>query len=128
MVGRFALTAFLLLAALAASPAMALNWVPLMRNTAFERFDEDDLQMFLDNARKTLNGAPDNQTVSWENPDTRAGGDFTVLKTFQNDGRTCKRLRVRTHASGRKGNAVVNACHIDKKWKLIGAPQKAAVP
>ena len=120
------LAALLLLAA--ATPAMALNWVPLMKNTAFERFDEDDLEMFLQTARKTLNGAPDKQTVSWENPDTNAGGDFTILKTFQEDGRTCKQVQVRTHASGRKGNAIVSACQVDKKWKLIGAPQKAKVP
>lgn len=118
--------ALLLFAALAAAsfPASALNWVPLMRNTAFERFDEDDLQMFLDNARKTLNSAPDKQTMSWENPDTKAGGDFTILKTWKQDGLNCKQLRVRTHAGGRKGDATVNTCQMKGKWKLTGAPQK----
>ena len=114
--------------ALASPPAAALNWIPLMKNTAFERFDEDDLEMFIQNGRKALNTAPENQVMSWENPDTKAGGDFTVLKTWQKDGRTCKQVRVRTHASGRKGNSVVSACKIDNKWKLIGAPQKARTP
>ena len=114
--------------AFASPPAAALNWIPLMKNTAFERFDEDDLEMFIQNGRKALNTAPENQVMSWENPDTKAGGDFTVLKTWQKDGRTCKQVRVRTHASGRKGNSVVSACKIDNKWKLIGAPQKARTP
>jgi surface antigen len=110
----------------ASSQVLALNWVPLMKNTAFERFDEDDLEMFIQNGRKALNTAPENQVTSWENPDTGAGGDFTVLKTWQQDGRTCREVRVRTHASGRKGNSVVSACKYDKKWKLIGAPRNAS--
>ncbi|HZF20308.1 MAG TPA: hypothetical protein VE008_11450 [Burkholderiales bacterium] len=110
--------------ALASPPAAALNWIPLMKNTAFERFDEDDLEMFIQNGRKALNTAPENQVMSWENPDTKAGGDFTVLKTWQKDRLTCKQLRVRTHASGRKGDALVSACQISGKWKLTGAPVK----
>ena len=118
---------FVLFAALLAAtslPAMALNWVPLMKNTAFERFDEDDLSLFLEHARKALNGAPDNQAVAWENPDTKAGGEFTVLKTWQKDGRTCKQVRVRTHAGGRTGDALVNTCKEGAKWKLVGAPRR----
>jgi surface antigen len=115
----------LLVALAAASPsAMALNWVPLLKNSPAERFDDEDLQLFLKTARKTVNEAPDNQTVSWENPDTKHHGDFTILKTFQKDGRSCKRVRVRNEADGRKASSVVDACQVDGKWRLIGAPQK----
>jgi surface antigen len=114
-----------LLLALAASPAaFALNWVPLLKNSPAERFDEEDLQLFLVTARKTVNEAPDNQTVTWENPDTKHHGDFTILKTFEKDGRTCKRVRVRNEADGRKASNVVDACKVGDKWRLIGAPQK----
>ena len=108
----------------AASPAMALNWVPLLKNSPAERFDDDDLQMFIINARKALNEAADNQTVSWENPDTKANGDITVLKTYEKDGRTCKRVRVRNEAGGRKASSVVDACKVGSRWRLIGAPQR----
>jgi len=113
-----------LLLAVAASPAMALNWVPLLKNSPAERFDDEDLQLFLTTARKAVNEAPDNQTVSWENPDTKAHGDITVLKTFEKDGRTCKRVRVRNEAGGRKASSVVDACKVGPKWRLIGAPQR----
>jgi len=108
----------------AASPAMALNWVPLLKNSPAERFDDDDLQMFLTNARKAVNETPDNQTVSWENPDTKANGDITVLRTYEKDGRTCKRVRVRNEAGGRKATSVVDACKVGDRWRLISAPQK----
>jgi surface antigen len=115
-----------LLIALAAVslPAFALNWVPLLKNTPAERFDDEDLQMFLVNARKAVNETPDNQTVSWENPKTKHHGDVTVLKSFKKDGRTCKRVRVRNEADGRKASSVVDACQIDGRWRLIGAPKK----
>ena len=115
---------FFIVLALASSPALALNWVPLLKNSPGERFDEDDLQIFIVTARKVVNETPDNQTVSWENPDTKHHGDFTILKTFQKDGRTCKRVRVRNEADGRKASNVVDACKVDGKWRLIGAPQK----
>ena len=111
-----------LLASLAAGPALALNWVPLLKNSPGERFDEEDLQIFIVTARKVVNEAPDNQTVSWENPDTKHHGDFTILKTFQKDGRTCKRVRVRNEADGRKASNVIDACQVGGKWRLIGAP------
>jgi len=119
---RGTLFAALLLAA--ASPAMALNWVPLLKNSPAERFEEDDLQLFITNARKAVNEMPDNQTVSWENPDTKAHGEITVLKTFEKDGRTCKRVRVFNEAGGRKATSVVDACKVGSRWRLIGAPQR----
>ena len=103
---------------------MALNWVPLLKNSPAERFDEEDLHLFLNTARKAVNETPDNQTVGWENPDTKHHGDFTILKSFQKDGRSCKQVQVRTEADGRKATSVVDACQVDGKWRLVGAPQR----
>ncbi len=116
----------LLVAALAAaSPAaMALNWVPLLKNSPGERFDDDDLHLFLNTARKAVAEAPDNQTVSWENPNTKHHGDITVLKSYQKDGRACKRVRIRNEADGRKASSLVDACQVDGKWRLVGAPRR----
>lgn len=122
MLARAVYVPLLVLAAV--SPAMALNWVPLLKNSPAERFDEEDLHMFLTTARKAVNEAKDNQTVGWENPDTKHHGDFTILKTFQKDGRNCKRVRVRNEADGRKASSVVDACQVDGKWRLLGAPQR----
>jgi len=111
-------------AAVVSPPAMALNWVPLLKNSPAERFDEDDLEMFIATARKAVNETPDNQTLTWENPDTKAHGDVTVLKSFEKDGKTCKRVRVRNEAGGRKASSIVDACRVGTRWRLIGAPQR----
>ena len=119
---RFGLLAIAL--AVASPSVLALNWVPLLKNSPGERFDDQDLHMFLNTARKTVNEASDNQTMSWENPDTKHHGDFTILKSFKKDGHSCKQVQVRSEADGRKATSVVDACQVDGKWRLIGAPQR----
>ena len=114
-------TAFIL--ALAASPALAQNWVGLLKNTPAERFDEEDLRIFMDAGRKALNETPDNQSVTWENPKTRARGEITVLKSFESKGRPCKEVRVRNEAGGRKGDNKLSLCKVEDKWRLLSASQ-----
>jgi surface antigen len=114
---------FAIVLAAASSAATAQNWVGLLKNTPAERFDEEDLRMFLDTSRKALNEAPDNQTLSWENPKTRARGDITVLKSFESKGRPCKEVRVRNEAGGRKGDNKLNLCKVEDKWRLLSASQ-----
>ena len=113
----------LILAALCANPALAQNWIGLLKNTPAERFDEEDLRLFLDTSRKALNEALENQALTWENPKTRAGGDITVLKSFESKGRPCKEVRVRNRAQGRKGDNKLSLCKVDDKWRLLSASQ-----
>ena len=108
---------------LASPPAAAQAWIGLLKNTPAERFDEDDLRLFLEHARKALNEAPDNQPVSWENPKTRARGEITVLRSFESKGRPCKEVRVRNEAQGRKGDNKLNLCKVEGKWRLLSASQ-----
>jgi len=82
--------------ALAAPGAAAQNWVTLLKNTPAESFDDEDLRLFLDTARKALDGgAPENQPLGWENPKSRNRGEITVLRSFEWKGRSCKEVRVR---------------------------------
>jgi surface antigen len=116
-----------MIAALCANPALAQNWIGLLKNTPAERFDEEDLRLFLDMGRKALNETPENQPLAWENPKTRAGGEITVLRTFESKGRPCKEVRVRNHAQGRKGDNKLSFCKVEDKWRLLSAlPQEKA--
>jgi surface antigen len=103
--------------------AMAQNWVGLLKNTPAEQFDEDDLRIFMDAGRKALNEAPDNQSVTWENPKTRSRGEITVLRSFESKGRPCREVRVRNQAGGRKGDNTLNLCKVEEKWRLLSVPQ-----
>jgi surface antigen len=112
-----------ILLAAASFPAGAQNWVGLLKNTPAERFDEDDLRIFMDAGRKALNETPDGQSVTWENPHTRARGEITVQKSFESKSRPCKEVRVRNEAGGRKGDSTLNLCKVDGKWRLLSSSQ-----
>jgi surface antigen len=109
--------------ALAAANTAAQNWVSLLKNTPAEYFDDEDLRLFLDAARKTLDQAPDNQPVTWENPKSRNRGEMTVLRTFESKGRSCKEVRVRNEARGRKSDNRRILCKVDERWRLISEAQ-----
>ena len=114
----------LILAAACASPALAQNWVGLLKNTPAERFDEEDLRLFMDAARKALDETPEKKPLLWENPKTRARGELTVLRSFESKGRPCKELRVRNEVPGRKGDTSLSFCSVEGKWRLLSASQK----
>ncbi len=114
---------FAVMLAAASSAALAQNWVGLLKNSPAERFDEEDLRIFLDAGRKALAESADNQTLSWDNPKTGARGDITVLRSFEWKTRGCKELRVHNQADGRKGTSTLNLCSVDGKWRLLSPSQ-----
>ena len=106
-----------------ASTAAAAQFVNMLKGGPAEFFDDTDVRMFLEVARKTLDEGGDNQTLSWKNPKTGHGGDLTVLKRFESKGRPCKEVRVRNEAQGRKSDLRHNVCTVDGKWRLVGKSQ-----
>jgi hypothetical protein len=104
--------------------ALAQNWAGVLKNTPAERFDEEDLRIFMDLAGKALDQGKENETLSWDNPKTRARGDMTVLRNFESKGRTCRELRVRNEVPGRKGDTKLSFCQVDGKWRLLSAEQQ----
>ena len=112
--------------ALFAPGAAAQNWVTLLKNTPAESFDDEDLRLFLDAARKTLNEAPDNQPVTWENPKSRNRGEMTVLRSFESRGNACKEVRVRNESRGRKSDNRRILCKVDERWRLVSEAQLKA--
>jgi surface antigen len=111
------------LVALAASPAFAQNWVNLLKNTAAERFDEEDLRLFLETSRKALAEGKDGETLAWENPKTRARGEITVVRRFEWKTHPCREVRVYNEAQGRKGTNDWGLCQVDGKWRLLSSSQ-----
>ena len=118
------LRALLFTAVVVASPmAAAQNWIGLLKNTAAERFDDEDLRIFMDTGRKALSESADNETLRWENPKTRARGEFTVVRRFEWKTHPCRELKVHNEAQGRKGDSTFNLCQVDGKWRLLSTSQ-----
>lgn len=120
---RVAAATVAVLLALAAAPASA-QFVALLKNSPAELFDDKDLRMFLDTARRALDDGVENQPIAWKNADTGHGGDMTVVKRFDSNGRKCSRVRVRNEAEGRKSDMQHNLCMVDGRWRLVGDIKK----
>jgi len=108
---------------LAGAPAYGQTWVSILKNTPAEFFDEEDLKLFLDAARRALNDTADNLTVSWENPATHSRGELTLLKSFKWKENDCREVGVHNEAGGRKSSNIVRVCRIQAKWRLVSEEQ-----
>ena len=118
-------TLFAMFLILAAAPAAAQNWVNLLKNTPAERFDDEDLRMFMDNGRKALAEGKVNETASWENPKTRARGYIKVLRDFEHKKMPCREVQMYNEAQGRKNTSTLSLCRLEGKWRLLSPPQAA---
>ena len=100
--------------------AYAVNWIPILKDTPAEKFNEDDMRIFLDTARKAMNELPDGQSLSWKNPETKAHGTIKVEMTGTRKGQTCKRLSIENVAGNRQGKTALDFCQgKDGKWELM---------
>ena len=110
-----------LLAVTLATPVHANGWIALLKNTPAERFDDEDIGMFVAAAKTALDAGGEPQPVAWSNPATGSGGSFTELaKSVAKDGSPCKRLRVATYSKQRKEQAATwMACKgTDGRWRF----------
>jgi surface antigen len=98
----------------------AVNWIAILKDTPAEKFNEDDMILFLDTARKALNELPEGQSLSWENPETKAHGTITVEISGTRSGQTCKRLGIENVAGNRQAKSALDLCMgKDGKWELM---------
>jgi surface antigen len=105
------------------APAAAQNWIGLMKNTPAERFNEEDIQLFLNAAKKTLNDTPEGSTVKWENPATGSHGDMTVVKDFTWHDQPCRHVRVNSVSGDRSGTTNPRLCKVDGKWRAVSSAE-----
>ena len=107
-----------------ASTAASAQFVTLLKNSPAELFDDMDLRIFLDTTRRVLDETGEDKPVAWKNLDTGHGGELTVMKRFESNGRQCRLLRVRNEADGRKSDMQHNLCMVDGRWRLVGDLKK----
>lgn len=109
--------------ALACAPALAQNWIGLLKDTPAERFDDEDIRLFLDASHKALTEAKAGESVGWQNPVSGNRGELKVLEMFDWQAHPCRRLRVTSETVDRKGSTVLNLCNVQGKWKVLSQPQ-----
>ena len=97
------------------------GWITVLKNTPAEAFEDDDLRMFLDAAKKALDAGGTPEKVTWANPATGAGGDFLITGQSTNpDGAPCKRMHFNIYARNYTPMPVTwTACkNAEGRWRL----------
>jgi len=106
------------------APAAAQNWIGLLKNTPAERFNDEDIRLFLDASKKALStDTPAGETVKWQNPVSGARGELKVIKLFTWQDHPCRQLRVSNEVADRKGSSMLSLCQVDGKWKVLSATE-----
>ena len=109
--------------AFACIPAGATGWVMLLARTPAEKFQEEDLRMFLEAGRDALNAEGPPKTVEWSNEKNQTGGSFLVIGDSVRNGLPCRRIKFATYGPGYpnppKMWSTWTACKTaDGRWKL----------
>jgi surface antigen len=95
--------------ALGLHSAHAVN-LSFLKNTPITAFTDEDIAMAQDHIRNALNHGKNGDVVQWENTNSGATGEYTLLKTYQRNGATCRRVNVVHSAKGRRGESVQTLC------------------
>lgn len=85
-------------------------------NTIGRSMDATDQACF----GRSLEAAPDNQTVEWRNPDTAASYEVTPVRTFDEAGRYCREYITEVTIGGEAEQAYGTACRQpDGAWEIV---------
>lgn len=90
-----------------------------LRASPLSVFTEVDWEMMRKNARGALDNGADGSTASWQNPDTGHSGSVSVLSSYEEDGRRCRKAKFTNEARGMIGIQTHRLCKVDDgTWKI----------
>ena len=82
-------------------------------------FTDQDWELMRSTARRTLDKADDGTTAAWSNPETEASGSITVINTYEEEGRRCRKTKFFNSARGLTGTGIFRLCKVeDGTWKI----------
>lgn len=113
-----------LFAAMLLIPALASASVyGFLDQGAMRYFRGEDAALMSAAMDAALADTADDQPQTWRNDATGSHGSVTVLRSFTDHGRDCRRLEISNHAGGTDGRAVADMCHVDGVWKVLRMPE-----
>ncbi|MCX7272057.1 MAG: RT0821/Lpp0805 family surface protein, partial [Burkholderiales bacterium] len=93
----------------AMTPASAQN-LGFMKDAPIARFTDQDMQLFKQTLNDVLDDSKLGEARSWSNPDTKARGEVTAIKSFERDAVPCRRVAIKNWAKGRSASGQYNFC------------------
>jgi surface antigen len=92
-----------------------------LKDAPITRFTGPDLALYETNLTQALTQTADGDVRRWANPETGSGGEIALIKTFEQDGKRCRRTRITNRARG-YAEATTDAVfcrEADGKWKVL---------
>jgi len=104
----------------ASIPVYSAGWL-FLKEAPIRFFSEQDRRLFKEAVQRTLEKVPDREISSWKNPATESAGAMKPIRTYQDNGKTCRTLEILNRAAGRTGQEIiVDFCkRADGNWKLV---------
>lgn len=114
--------AAVLLGALLPAAACALN-LQFLSQAPIAFADAEDEAIFNQHLDALLESGELGQKTTWENPNTGAKGELTLLERFDYESRPCGNVDIRNEAGGRTGGGVLTSCRLGTgEWKWVVLP------
>jgi surface antigen len=121
---RIRILAFALLTCMAVS-ASAQNYL-FLRDSPIGWLDAKDQQILLGAINSVLD-SPDGTKIDWSNPDSGSNGRIQVLDKHEDFGTTCRSIRMRNEAKGRKSGGNYRLClSEDGQWRFAPNAEEPA--
>lgn len=109
----------LALCALALGP-LAAQATNVFGDSPMAYFTKDDHAMSKAAIKEALESAPDGKAVTWANPESKAAGSVTPLKTTTENGMSCRLTQFENEAKGKKGRLRYKLCKTTEgSWKAV---------
>ena len=86
-------------------------------------FSAEDIAMMSANIDAVLAAPDDNQQQTWRNDKTGNHGSAVSLRTFEEKGMQCRRVRIDNHAKGTDERSTADLCQVDGTWKVLRFPE-----
>lgn len=84
------------------------------------RLDERDRAMMGNTTQQALDRAPNNQTLSWNNPDSGNSGTVTPTTNYSKSGAQCRDFTSTVNAGGQSDAQRGTACkQPDGSWQIV---------
>ena len=82
-------------------------------------YTDEDFTILLDAVQKALNEKADGEKLTWENPKTGHRGLVNPLNTFQENGTTCRKMRLINKAKDKIAETFYKLCKQPSgEWKV----------
>lgn len=95
-----------------------------LENSPISEFSPADTAMFEDAIQTALEKKKDGEKLAWKNEETGVSGLVNPLSTYEENGTTCRQLRIVNRAKNKIAESVYKFCKKGDEWVAVRLENK----